>query len=67
MTPELKEKWCDALESGLYKQGTQLLYRKGNDTHCCLGVLCRVAQLPYKEEEAAFERCHGYMESNGSR
>lgn len=33
--------WVDALESGQYKQGSQLL--RFNDEYCCLGVACEVA------------------------
>lgn len=38
MNPEIKKKWCEALRSGEYEQGT-LSLRHGN-TYCCLGVLC---------------------------
>lgn len=41
MNPEIKEKWCQALESGEYKQGTGRL-RVGNE-YCCLGVLADLA------------------------
>ena len=41
MTPELKQKWVDALRSGKYRQGREYLHRKrdSEDTYCCLGVL----------------------------
>ena len=41
MDPVVKEAWCQALESGKYKQGWASL-RTGlnNPKYCCLGVLC---------------------------
>jgi hypothetical protein len=45
MNKDLKAKWVEALRSGDYKQGTQLLKNQGEDecTYCCLGVLCVIA------------------------
>lgn len=43
---ELVVAWADALESGQYQQGKHYLHPKGvdgQDTFCCLGVLCDVA------------------------
>jgi hypothetical protein len=40
MKPEIKQKWCSALRSGEYQQGTGVLHRKSDNTFCCLGVLC---------------------------
>lgn len=37
MNPEWKRKWVDALRSGEYKQGREVL--KSGDEFCCLGVL----------------------------
>jgi hypothetical protein len=37
MDPVIKQKWCDALRSGKYKQGRGAL-RNCNDHFCCLGV-----------------------------
>lgn len=31
--------WINALRSGEYKQGTDLLHNKKDNTYCCLGVL----------------------------
>ena len=53
MTPELRRKWVEALESGKYKQGNANLLKYGFDSetgktdfeaprYCCLGVLCDV-------------------------
>ena len=43
LTSELKEKWCQALESGKYQQGQHSLsaYQglSDNIVYCCLGVL----------------------------
>jgi len=41
---ELIEKWLEALESGEYKQGKNTLVNS-RDGYCCLGVLCKVAEL----------------------
>lgn len=41
MTPELKEKWAAALESGEYEQAQGKL-RDHDDRMCCLGVLCHL-------------------------
>lgn len=41
MDPILKQKWCNALRSGKYKQGTGVL-RDCDDKYCCLGVLCDI-------------------------
>lgn len=40
---EFKAKWVEALRSGNYKQGKELLFKKSNNTYCCLGVACVVA------------------------
>lgn len=44
MNNELKDKWVKALRSGEYKQGRTYL-QQGN-RFCCLGVLCKVLDLP---------------------
>ena len=45
MDKRIKKKWVDALRSGKYKQGQGRL--KGvDDTYCCLGVLCKIANIP---------------------
>lgn len=38
------QKWVDALRSGAYKQGFGRLYTAENDTYCCLGVACDLAE-----------------------
>jgi len=45
MTPDLKAKWVAALRSGEFKQGQGVLW-DGIDRFCCLGVLCKVAEIP---------------------
>ncbi len=42
LSPELKEKWLEALKSGNYKKGKNILYNDINNSYCCLGVLCDV-------------------------
>jgi len=46
MNKEIAKKWVQALRSGKYKQGREVLHRKenGKDTYCCLGVLCDLYQ-----------------------
>jgi hypothetical protein len=41
LNPEVKEKWCAALESGKYAQAKGAL-RTAEGGYCCLGVLCDV-------------------------
>lgn len=46
MNPEVKAKWIEALRSGKYKQGEEVLHYKtpeGDHKYCCLGVLCDIA------------------------
>ena len=45
MNQEIKAQWITALRSGDYRQGQGALRRKtdGEDTFCCLGVLCELA------------------------
>ena len=50
MTPELKQKWIEALRSGKYKQGRTVL-RNLEDQFCCLGVLCDVAGLKWQRSD----------------
>ena len=44
MNKEIAKKWCAALRSGDYKQGTDVLHNTSNNTYCCLGVLCDIYQ-----------------------
>ena len=39
MTQEELDQWIHALESGVYRQGQEVLYSPEEDTYCCLGVL----------------------------
>ena len=43
MNPEVKQLWLDALRSGKYEQG-KLMLRPTDNSYCCLGVLCEIAQ-----------------------
>lgn len=55
MNPQIKQDWLAALRSGEYPQGTGRLLTKAtecmrHDTYCCLGVLCRVADIPIRPD-----------------
>lgn len=39
------EKWCVALESGEYKQGTGRLHTPETNSYCCVGVAAKEAGL----------------------
>jgi hypothetical protein len=39
MNPDIKTRWVEAIRSGDYTQGTQVLYRADTECFCCLGVL----------------------------
>lgn len=46
MKEDIKNRWVEALRSGKYKQGQNVLhqsYEGQNDSFCCLGVLCDLA------------------------
>ena len=46
MKRKLRDKWCKALRSGDYKQGSgslKCLLDDGGIAHCCLGVLCEIS------------------------
>ena len=40
MNAEIKKEWVEALRSGKFIQGRDLL--RSRDKHCCLGVLCEI-------------------------
>ena len=44
-----QEKWLKALESGEFKQGMENLQSINDQACCCLGVACRIFELPVKE------------------
>jgi hypothetical protein len=44
MKREIAHKWINALRSGKYKQGRNVL-RNQNDEFCCLGVLCDISGI----------------------
>ena len=58
MTPELKQKWIEKLESGQYKQCTGVLYN--GDGYCCLGVLIEAAGGEFVQTAEADED-YGYQ------
>ena len=43
MNQEIKQMWIDALLSGEYQQGKDVLHNLKDNTFCCLGVLCDIA------------------------
>lgn len=43
MNQDIKNKWIDALLSGEYKQGYNVLHNRDDNSYCVLGVLCEVA------------------------
>ncbi len=49
ISKELVTEWVKALRSGKYKQGEGSLRYEGK--HCCLGVLCEVANIPVCDVE----------------
>ncbi len=42
MKKDIAMKWVEALRSGEYKQGKEMLYNEEMDTYCCLGVLQKI-------------------------
>jgi hypothetical protein len=46
VNPDIKQKWVDALRSGVYAQGRLALKRPTEEgaEYCCLGVLCELAK-----------------------
>lgn len=46
MNKEKLEAWCVALESGEFKQGMDTLYDEVTNSYCCLGVLCKINNVP---------------------
>lgn len=58
MNPSIKERWVQALRSGNYVQGTDLLRSKSNE-FCCLGVLCDLYIQDHDEDwEEACSACY---------
>ena len=51
MDKQWKEDWVEALRSGEFKQGDSCLEDPKTGAHCCLGVLCDIADLPYYDRE----------------
>lgn len=49
MKKAIADQWVKALRSGKYKQGQGKLYRDGNDSYCCLGVLCKISGRPWNK------------------
>lgn len=53
MDATIKKEWLEALRSGEYQQGKNML-RNDDDTFCCLGVLCDIyskkENIPWENE-----------------
>lgn len=63
---EVKKKWVEALRSGRYEQCSGFLKVKsrGRLLHCCLGVLCEVAEATWDELE---DGCYKYPRTSTGR
>lgn len=48
MNQELRKRWVAALRSGTFKQTKKILHDIKEDAYCCLGVLCKIENLPEK-------------------
>jgi len=46
MQARLKNAFIDNLRSDKFKQGKLTFFNPDQKTHCCLGVLCRTANVP---------------------
>jgi hypothetical protein len=55
MDKDLKDKWVEALRSGKYKQGREVL-RNGDNEFCCLGVLADVNGQQWSETPEEYGR-----------
>jgi len=56
----IQTKWLEALESGEYKQAQSFLYDYERDSYCCLGVLCKLADLEFKPNPHTHKMQSGY-------
>jgi hypothetical protein len=61
---EIKTLWVEALRSGYYKQGKNVL--KDNNRYCCLGVLKHLIEGDFEEFGCQGYRTHA-KHTNGSR
>lgn len=54
MNSEIKAKWIEALRSGKYQQGQDVLKNTSSERacFCCLGVLCDISNLGAWDESA---------------
>jgi hypothetical protein len=63
LTKQELKSWTDALRSGEYTQGKMALkgiHPDGYFSHCCLGVLCEIQDIPQERG------CHCYRFDNYS-
>lgn len=59
MKKKIAMKWCEALESGEYKQARGQLRKSGR--FCCLGVLCNMHAQAHPDIAAEQKRATEYM------
>lgn len=80
MKQNIMKKWIKALRSGKFKQGSGALKQynsKGQEQHCCLGVLCELYNqemkkskkktLPEKVYDSDSDFSHGYSRFGGKK
>jgi hypothetical protein len=65
MKKEIAEKWVQALRSGDYKQGSDVLHNTSNNTYCCLGVLCDIYQQEGNKFNSVSDGSLGVETANG--
>ena len=61
MDDELKAKWVAALRGGEFKQGQSMLHDPGDDSYCCLGVLCKVVGAKFGPSDTDEWRVYDYV------
>ena len=53
MDKELKERWVNALRTGLYEQTKGVLYRPESGQFCAMGVLCDIQGAQWNSDPLA--------------
>lgn len=65
MNPDIKAAWLEALRSGRYTQGKNVL-RTYDDRYCCLGVLCDLhSKATGTKWDKNSQFCYEYEEAEG--
>ena len=65
MKKSIADKWIRALRSGKYKQGTRVLHNEGNNTYCCLGVLCKIEGIKSSDPQVIASKKNPLKTSTG--